>query len=554
MKRILVLLVTILSVIGCKEDPTMYNLTVSSNPTDGGTINPTSGEYEEGTEVNIRVSTNIHYEFDKWSGDWIGSETPLTITMDSDKNLVGNFKLLDTDGDGVTDDIDQCNSTLSGQTVDSNGCSDSQKDSDEDGVTDDLDTCPETPSGEEINETGCSSSQIDTDGDGVMDDKDTCGDTRIGVPVDENGCMLNPIYLDENGVTIKSYEWGEVGDTGEVNGVLYTIVSEEQLRSLILNENNSINVCTTKVLNMDELFQDGKTVFNISNWDVSNVTSMSKLFMGIILWETDLSFWDVSNVKDMSNMFSFQQVQIKNSGIENWDVSSVMDMSFMFYNGINFDRTPLTGFEGIVHQIDLSSWDVGNVKNMSGMFVHSYVNHDISSWNVSKVTNMSYMFSLTQLNGDISNWNVSNVTDMSYMFYGTLLNTENVFQWNLDNVINISYMFKESSIVNHDLLSEISFVKNENMEGMFMNCVWYGTLNIDFWDVSSVTNMTSMFYLDTNLLINLNTIGFKMYYPYLKNWSVSNVELCKDFFNMDDYYNPNINWYTSLPPFESCKP
>ena len=551
------MLVTLLSIIGCEEEPTMYTLTVSSNPTEGGTINPTSGEYEEGTEVNIRVSTNTYYEFDKWSGSWSGSENPLTLTMDSDKKIVGNFKLIDTDDDGVTDDIDECNDTPSGQTVDSNGCSDSQKDSDGDGITDDLDTCNDTPSGEQVNVTGCSSSQIDTDGDGVNDNVDTCPETRDGVPVDENGCMLNPIYLDENGVTIKSYDWGEFGDTGEVNGVSYTIVSEEQLRGLIINENNSINVCTTKVQNMDELFQDGKTVFNISNWDVSNVTSMSKLFMGIILWETDLSFWDVSNVTDMSGMFSFQQVQIKNSGIENWDVSSVTDMSFMFYNGTNFDKPSQTGVGGITHHIDLSSWNVGNVKNMSGMFVYTYVSHDISSWDVSNVTDMSYMFSLTQLDGNIgniSNWDVSNVTDMSYMFSGTLLNTQNVFQWNLDDVINTSYMFKESLIMNHDLLSEISFVKNENMEGMFMNCVWYGTLNIDFWDVSSVTNMSSMFYLDTFILIEINRLGINMNYPYLKNWSVSNVEYCKDFFNMDDYYNPNINWYTSLPPFESCKP
>ena len=47
-------------------------------------------------------------------------------------------------GDGVTDDLDQCPDTQSGETVDANGCSDSQKDSDGDGVTDDLDQCPGT--------------------------------------------------------------------------------------------------------------------------------------------------------------------------------------------------------------------------------------------------------------------------------------------------------------------------------------------------------------------------------------------------------------------------
>ena len=45
--------------------------------------------------------------------------------------------------------------------------------------------------------------------------------TREGVPVDENGVMLNPIYLEDNGVTIKSQEWGIVGDIGVIDGVEY---------------------------------------------------------------------------------------------------------------------------------------------------------------------------------------------------------------------------------------------------------------------------------------------------------------------------------------------
>ena len=124
MKRILVLLVTILTITGCTEDtpPTMYTLSATSNPTEGGTINPTNGEYEEGTEVTITVTPNLNYEFDKWSGSWSGSESPLTLTMDSDKTLVGNFILMDSDGDGVTDDIDTCPDTPNGEQVDDYGC------------------------------------------------------------------------------------------------------------------------------------------------------------------------------------------------------------------------------------------------------------------------------------------------------------------------------------------------------------------------------------------------------------------------------------------------
>ena len=155
-RALLIVIILIFKLLSCSDETKqMYSLNASSNPSEGGTINPTSGEYEEGTEITIRINSNTYYEFDKWSGSWSGSESPLTITMDSDKNLVGNFKLMDSDGDGVTDDVDVCPGTPEGQAVDSDGCSNSQKDTDGDGVTDDVDVCPGTPEGQVVDENGC---------------------------------------------------------------------------------------------------------------------------------------------------------------------------------------------------------------------------------------------------------------------------------------------------------------------------------------------------------------------------------------------------------------
>ena len=96
----------------------------------------------------------------------------------------------DSDGDGVTDDIDQCPDTPSGESVDANGCSDSQKDTDGDGVSDDLDQCPDTPDGVTVDMNGCADSQKDSDGDGVTDDIDECANTPSGAAVDAKGCEL----------------------------------------------------------------------------------------------------------------------------------------------------------------------------------------------------------------------------------------------------------------------------------------------------------------------------------------------------------------------------
>ena len=78
--------------------------------------------------------------------DIVGSN----VLIDSTGSLVQ-----DSDLDGVADISDLCADTPSGETVDANGCSDSQKDTDADGVTDDIDTCADTPSGETVDANGC---------------------------------------------------------------------------------------------------------------------------------------------------------------------------------------------------------------------------------------------------------------------------------------------------------------------------------------------------------------------------------------------------------------
>src|SRR5687768_17307013 len=58
-------------------------------------------------------------------------------------------RVVDTDGDGVTDDLDQCPGTPAGTPVDSSGCPLPQDD-DGDGVTNDIDKCPGTPAGAKV--------------------------------------------------------------------------------------------------------------------------------------------------------------------------------------------------------------------------------------------------------------------------------------------------------------------------------------------------------------------------------------------------------------------
>jgi OOP family OmpA-OmpF porin len=91
---------------------------------------------------------------------------------------------LDSDGDGVVDSVDKCPNTPAGTPVDAMGC---ELDSDGDGVVDSKDQCPNTPAGVKVNESGC---ELDSDGDGVVDSKDKCPDTPKGDRVDSSGCSF----------------------------------------------------------------------------------------------------------------------------------------------------------------------------------------------------------------------------------------------------------------------------------------------------------------------------------------------------------------------------
>ena len=104
---------------------------------------------------------------------------------------------LDSDNDGVNDIFDDCSETPSGEEVDANGCSESQKDDDNDGVTNNIDLCPNTPRNKNVDENGCT----DSDGDSVFDSFDLCPETPLDAEIDENGCAIFQRDSDGDGVT-----------------------------------------------------------------------------------------------------------------------------------------------------------------------------------------------------------------------------------------------------------------------------------------------------------------------------------------------------------------
>ncbi len=247
---------------------------------------------------------------------------------------------------------------------------------------------------------------------------------------------------------------------------------------------------------LDDSKKAEKKYGHISNWDVSDVTYMSKLFMRAEFFNEDIGNWDVSNVTDFSWMFlganSF------NKYIGNWDVRKVTDMSSMFRVARNFNQ-------------DIGNWDVSNVTSMESMFMSAEsFNQDIGSWDVRNVTDMGNMFLKASIfNQNIGKWDVGNVTDMTGMFTSAMLFNQNIGNWNVSNVTHMSYMFCIAKSFNQD---------------------------IGKWDVSNVIEMDHMF----NHAESFN--------QNLKNWKVNKESNISNIFLSTDSFNQNTNeweWFIS---------
>ena len=307
----------------------------------------------------------------------------------------------------------------------------------------------------------------------------------------------------------------------------------------------------TKVSSMKGMFDNAHSlsVSNISEWDVSNVTNMSRLFLHTRYFNEDISNWDVSNVTDMSSMFTGNE--IFNQDISNWDTRNVTDMSNMFAGCNKFNQ-------------DISTWNVSKVTNMEGMFSGASIfSHDIGNWDVSNVTDMSSMFlSTLQFNHDISGWDVSKVTDMQGMFaYNSTFN-QDISSWNVGRVENMASMFIDAREFNHDI-GGWDVGRVTSMSFMFTGAHNFNQ-NINNWDVSEVTNMESMFAdtkdfnqpldnWDVSKVTNMNTMFRKTgsFNQDISNWDVSNVTGMSNMFYLGQLstnnYDSLLNGWSTLP-------
>lgn len=237
----------------------------------------------------------------------------------------------------------------------------------------------------------------------------------------------------------------------------------------------------------------GIATFNedLSAWDVSNVTTTYRMFFGASSFNQDLSGWDMSSATSLHMMFD--SATDFNQPIGSWDVSNVTDMHRTFR---------LSGFNQ-----DLSQWQTGQVRDFFGMFYASGFNGPIGNWDVSSAVTLSYMFRESDFNQPISDWNVSNVQSMTGTFQGSPFN-QPIGNWDVSSVTKMEHTFQSSAfnqpIGDWDVSNVTRFKK------MFYGCDDFNQ-DLSGWNVSSAGSMIQMFYHAD--LVDMNFGG----------WNISNV-------------------------------
>lgn len=166
---------------------------------------------------------------------------------------------------------------------------------------------------------------------------------------------------------------------------------------------------TSYIGNAKNMFSSCSTTnYDFTEWDTSNITSMSYMFSSSSFEELNLTSFKIDSLSyggGLSHMF--RSCSAKKIIAPNLVTNYINDLP-TFYGC------------GKLETLDVSNWDTSNITSMNELFYNcsKLTELDLSNFDTSKVTNMRYMFracsSLMKL--DIRSFDFSKVTTNTSMF------------------------------------------------------------------------------------------------------------------------------------------
>ena len=388
MKKIIILLCAITTIASCEKENEQikYALTISAEPSAGGTVLPNSMEYFEGDNVQLIAQPSTGYAFKDWSGASGGSTT--RIIMDGAKTVVGNFVKVKY----------KLNITVTGQGT----------------VSQEL-----VKAGVADYTMASTVKLTATPTAGWIFEKWTGGETGTDNPktitMGAAAKDITAVFILDKVLTTVASGSGTIAKQ-LVSGRTYTVTANasanwifEKWSGGLSGTDNPTNITLNDDLTVFAIFKnnapisraaDGKTLVAKAGtapgteFVIDGITYTVLDNATLAQWVTasaggafngggDLAGTPASEAKDLTKAVT----------------TLCTDMKELFKDKTNFNG-------------DISTWDVSNVTTMEGMFEGAdKFNKDVSKWDTNKVQNMDKMFkNATEFKQDLSKWCVTNLT------------------------------------------------------------------------------------------------------------------------------------------------
>ena len=71
-----------------------YNLEVLATPNGSGAVTPSAGTYSAESVIELTALPADGWVFVEWTGDYVGTDNPITVTFDDSKSITANFSLV----------------------------------------------------------------------------------------------------------------------------------------------------------------------------------------------------------------------------------------------------------------------------------------------------------------------------------------------------------------------------------------------------------------------------------------------------------------------------
>ena len=371
----------------------------------------------------------------------------------------------------------------------------------------------------------------------------------------------------------------------------------------------------TRAESMFEVCRKLETVPNMGSWNVSTITTLTSMFKDCDLFNQDISGWNTSNVVSFQNTFG--QAKAFNQNLGSWDVSkSGVHGISLAYSGMscaNYEATLIgwnnSGATG--KKLNAAGLNYGSAANaaraslvtngwtITGDNSSNVCDAFITTWDLSIGGNATALSIGTATSGSVSySWaTIPSGTSGSGTFSGNTLSISglpsgkivrvtinptnfqrialnnssgsknkltNVNQWGTTAWTSFQGAFYGCENLNITATGKPNLANVKNMQDMFQSCGNLTTVpNIGSWDVSEVTNMTSMFFnarkfnenisgWNTGKVIAMQNILSSAYLfdQNLSNWNVSLVNssgigLASNGMSCDNYTATLIGWDAS---------